>query len=71
MEKPNNSLYSDIDPVLAEQKASYFNVSPLMHPKDYLMHFLYFKSTTNNDQPAAELNYYFGDAVNCVNNLLR
>jgi len=61
-------VYPNIDPKLASSKASHFGVSPIIHPKDYLMHFLFFKSVIKNDENAV-LNYYFGDAVNCSNNL--
>lgn len=68
METDQQAIYPKIDPLLAKEKAAHFGVSSKVHLNDYLMHFLFFKSIISNNEPAI-LNYYFGDAVNCTDNL--
>ncbi|MGH1541895.1 MAG: class I SAM-dependent methyltransferase [Arenicella sp.] len=68
METNTPIICPDLDPNLTSQTAAHFGISPTIHPNDYLMHFLFFKSVLNNNETAV-LNYYFGNALNCMNNL--
>jgi len=61
-------IVPNLDPDLAAQTAAHFGVSPIIHSKDYIMHFLFFKSVISKNETAV-LNYYFGNALNCMKNL--